>query len=102
MPERCDVSTNAGNTTIGRGSRIEIGLILVLICGVVYIITAIERLNARMDAIEDKAADRFTLTAVAEQALREAVANPGHRVPDPRNPGQFFVVDRPGPPAPAP
>lgn len=39
------------------------------------------------------AGDRFTLAMASEQALRTAMANPGLRVPDPRNPGQFFFVE---------
>jgi len=37
--------------------------------------------------------DRFTAAMASEQALRTAMANPGMRVPDPRNPGQFFFVE---------
>ena len=36
--------------------------------------------------------ERFTMAQGAEQALRLAMENPGIRVPDPRNPGQFFEV----------
>lgn len=37
--------------------------------------------------------DRFTTAMASEQALRTAMANPGMKVPDPRNPGQFFFVE---------
>jgi len=36
--------------------------------------------------------DRYNLPMAAEDALREAIANPGHRVPDPRSPGEYIVV----------
>lgn len=38
-------------------------------------------------------ADRFTMTAASEHALRTAIENPGLRVPDPRDPSKVFVVD---------
>lgn len=43
--------------------------------------------------VRDLKADRYTLPMASEDAMREALANPGHRVPDPRNPGQYFVVE---------
>lgn len=36
--------------------------------------------------------DRFTLTMKAEDALRTAIANPGLRIPDPKNPGKYLQV----------
>ena len=36
--------------------------------------------------------EQFTVSMASEYALRDAIANPGRRVPDPRNPGQFFEV----------
>ena len=49
-------------------------------------------MSAKIDALTIQMGDRYTLTMAAENALREAMANPGHSVPDPRNPGQFFSV----------
>ena len=39
--------------------------------------------------------DRFTVAMASEQSLRTAIANPGMKVPDPRNPGQYFFVEKP-------
>lgn len=43
--------------------------------------------------LEGVKADRFTLTAASEAALRTAIENPGLRIPDPRDPSKVFVVD---------
>lgn len=37
--------------------------------------------------------DHYGITAASEQALRQAIANPGHRVPDPRDPNKLIVVE---------
>ena len=36
--------------------------------------------------------EQMSMAKASENALRMAMANPGVRVPDPRNPGQFFEV----------
>lgn len=46
--------------------------------------------NSRLDAIETR---NWTITQEAENAARNAIANPGIRYADPRNPGQFFYVE---------
>lgn len=43
----------------------------------------------RLDALER---EQMTVDRAAELALRQAIENPGHRVPDPRNPGKVVVV----------
>ena len=40
----------------------------------------------------DVTADRYTLTAASEKALRTAIENPGMRVPDPREPSKIIMV----------
>lgn len=45
-----------------------------------------EKLSAMLE-------DRYSLPMAEADALRQAIENPGHRVPDPRNPGQVIVVD---------
>lgn len=44
-------------------------------------------------AVDVKTSDRFTLTAAAEVGLRNAMANPGMRFADPRNPTEYFYVE---------
>lgn len=39
----------------------------------------------------------MSLALASEQALRTALANPGLRVADPRNPGKYFFVEPNGP-----
>lgn len=43
-------------------------------------------------SFEEKMMDRFTLSAASEAALRQAIENPGYRVPDPRDPSKVIVV----------
>lgn len=43
--------------------------------------------------VEEFDKDRYTLTMASEKALREAIANPGHKIPDPREPSKLIVVD---------
>lgn len=51
---------------------------------------AISALGIDLGAVK---ADRFTMTAASEHALRTALENPGLRIPDPRDPSKVFVVD---------
>ena len=48
--------------------------------------------NMRLTAIETSASEQYTLTNAAEDALRNAIANPGMKFSDPRNPGEYIVV----------
>ena len=52
----------------------------------------INKIDDRLSTIEAQAGDRYTLTMASENAMREAIANPGHRVPDPRNAGVYIQV----------
>ena len=40
--------------------------------------------------------DHYGITAASEAALRQAIENPGMRVPDPRDPERVIVVETPG------
>ena len=42
--------------------------------------------------------DRFTLTMMSEYALRDAIANPGKSIPDPRDPHKNIIVRLPNSP----
>lgn len=44
--------------------------------------------------VEKLSVEGYTKTEASEQALRHAIANPGVKVPDPRNPGQYFHVQK--------
>lgn len=53
-------------------------------------------LEAKISEVESKAvADRFTLTMASEQALRNAINNPGMPFADPRDPTKTIIVDVP-------
>jgi len=56
-----------------------------------YDVDAIRQSMALADA------DKYTLTAASEKALRTAIENPGMRVPDPRNPNVIIEVRLPIP-----
>jgi hypothetical protein len=97
----------SGSTRISLAFAFSGVMVIVSACGFVY--KQIAAFDSKIEAvatemrnntetlktmIESKAADRYTLTMAAENALRGALANPGVRFPDPRNPGQFFVVEK--------
>lgn len=72
--------------TITKQTAVSLSVVLVLIgfafwLGQVYFI---------VDALSN---DRYDLPMASEDALREAIFNPGHKVPDPRNPGHWIVVE---------
>lgn len=84
-------------SAISEKTRVTLSIVLITIG---YIITiagsvggAVLYLDRRISTIENKMVDNYTMGQAAEDALREAIANPGHRVPDPRNPGQYIRVD---------
>lgn len=54
-----------------------------------------DRIGLLEVAVEAKTADRFTMTAAAEVAARNAMRNPGVSFADPRNPSEFFYVEPP-------
>ena len=58
-----------------------------------YLSAKMSNYEARMRGVE---ADRYTLTMASEKALREAIENPGFRVPDPRDPSKIIVVEMAG------
>lgn len=51
-----------------------------------------ERIQNQVDVLTE---DNYTLTQASEQAFRTAVANPGMRIPDPRDPDRIIVVEIP-------
>ena len=57
-----------------------------------YLSAKINSFEYRMETIES---DRYSLTMASERALREAIENPGLRVPDPRDPTRIIVVEVP-------
>ena len=74
-----------GNLQITKNTAVSISLVAVLLgfafwLGRVYFI------------VQSLSEDRYSLPMASEDALREALFNPGHKVPDPRNPGSWIVV----------
>jgi len=49
-------------------------------------------IQAQLGELKAASAGAMTISAASEQALREAIENPGHRVPDPRDPNKIIVV----------
>jgi len=54
-----------------------------------WLATELSQIRVELSSYEN---DRYTLTMASENALREAMANPGLSVPDPRHPGEYFQV----------
>ena len=69
-----------------------------LLVGSVFTATfiAIWRINTMFakfnNRLEDLEKDQFGMSQMSELALRQAIANPTMRVPDPRNPKQLIQV----------
>jgi len=73
-------------TNITKETTISIGLLLVILAPVSWIAVKVSKIEAQQ-------AGAYSLTQASEDALREAIANPGHKVPDPRQPGMLIVVE---------
>lgn len=82
--------------TLSQDSKITMGVAgtlgLLAIGATWHVGVQLSAINQRLDQLEKNVGERFTLTAASEQALREAIENPGHRVPDPRDPSQIIEV----------
>lgn len=82
-------------TRIRQRSMFEIGAVVTVLVAVVtctaWIVRTTEDLRLQIKQIVK---DNYTMSSASEDALREAIANPGHRVPDPRNPGQIFEAEK--------
>ena len=82
--------------TLSQDSKITMGVAgtlgLLAVSATWWVGAQLSDMNQRLDALEKNVGERFTLAAASEQALREAIENPGHRVPDPRDPSQIIEV----------
>lgn len=76
-------------TQITQETGVGIGLVVSIVGGAVWFGVLLTKINARLRKLEG---DIYTKSEAAEHALRLAIANPGHRVPDPRNPDTFLPV----------
>ena len=84
---------------IDKRTGISIGLCLTLAVpltmGAWKLSSTVAQVSRDVAAINDQLGQAYTITQASEDALREALANPGHKVPDPRHPGQYLVVELP-------
>jgi ribosome biogenesis SPOUT family RNA methylase Rps3 len=71
---------------------ITIGMAVVMIGGVIRLTLLVSEVNQRINEIAQSNDAKLTIERAAEVALREAIENPGHRVPDPRDPSEVLVV----------
>lgn len=82
---------------ISKNTPIQLGVVIVALSVIVGAIAWAARISTQVEAfvtmIEEMEGSRYSLPMASEDALREAIGNPGHRVPDPRNPGQYVVVE---------
>ena len=94
--------SGGGGAIISSESTVTIGLVMAVVGSVismtVWITTKINGLSRKIDSSMERVAaverTYLRIDLAAENALRQAIANPGHRVPDPRNPGELIVVHR--------
>lgn len=73
-------------TRIAVGVGAGFGIVFALVTGT----WTLAGIYNRFRLLED---DAYGLSRACEVALREAIENPGHRVPDPRDPKQIIVVN---------
>ena len=83
--------------TITPDTQVTIGVALTCIATAVTCTWTLARkwakLEDQMDALTDKFGDSYTLTRACEVALRHAIEDPTHRVPDPRDPRRVISVN---------
>lgn len=81
--------------TISRRTRIELGLTISIVVGIVSIMFVGWRFDKRLTRIEDALAgdgdEKWTIAQESESALRLKLANPTLQVPDPRQPGSYIT-----------
>lgn len=80
--------------TISQRTRVELGLTVAIVSGIIAIMFVGWRFDKRLTRIEDALAgegrELWTLSQESESAFRLKAANPSLSVPDPRNPGHFI------------
>jgi hypothetical protein len=82
--------------TLSNDSKVTLGVAgslgLLAVSATWWVALQLSDIDMRLDAMERNVGERFTLAAASEAALREAIENPGHRVPDPRDPNNIIEV----------
>lgn len=67
-------------------------LVVIISCTV----TIVRKMTTVQRDVSDLKTNQYTITMACEQALRTAIANPGMKVADPRNPEKIIVVEQAG------
>lgn len=84
------------NSTLSKDTKITVGLLLAvaaILLGILGVsIPGVFMIYDMRNKITVLNQDHYGKTAASEDALREAMANPGHKVPDPRRPGEYHLV----------
>ena len=76
-------------TSITSSTKISLALVFTLLICTASVVASVMSMKDQIAAMRD---EQWTISMEAEAALREAIANPGHQVPDPRSPGKVIVV----------
>lgn len=80
-------------STISKDSKITIGAAILIastfVGGTITLARKLDSLENRLSALESS---NYTVSQAVEAAYAEAMANPGHKVPNPREPNKLFVV----------
>lgn len=77
-------------TIINKATLVPLAYAFSMVAGGVWID---RRFTYLENVVKTMTEDRYSINQASEDALREALANPGHSTSDPRNPGQFFRVE---------
>lgn len=87
-----DTVTGDTKTTIG----IAVVVLFAAVGGVWWLAALLADIRAQLKTLGERAEEAMTIERAVEVALRTAMANPGLRVADPRNPGEFFYIENGG------
>lgn len=91
---------------VSSDTGVAVGLVITLITVAVVCTTWISKrlnkidqaftaLGGRLEAIEQRELDNYTLAQAEVHALRTAIANPSMKVPDPRDPSRIIETGKP-------
>jgi len=92
------VGNNIIQKVFGQMTREFIIIVTTVVGAALWMITSVNRVETKLERLQTEltisTADRYTKTAAAENALRNAILNPGIRFVDPRDPTQSIVVSK--------
>lgn len=68
-------------------------LILAIVGHTIIVVNLYRDIVNQVEALKRETSSSYPMSQAAEDALRNAIGNPGVRFSDPRNPGHYVVVE---------